>query len=391
MRGKRRFGRVRELPSGRWQARYKGPDGIDRPAPRTFDSKTSAERWLTLTEAEIIGGDWIDPDAGRVLYGKYASDWIEERPGLRPKTAELYRYLLRRHLGPAFDARPVAEIREPHVRRWRKDLLDAGVSPVTVAKAYRLLKAIFNTAVDDGLIRRNPCRIKGAGLEKSAERPVLTVSQVYALADAADERYRALVLLAAFSSLRWGELAALRRSDIDIEARTVRVVRQLNERDGAGFAFGPPKSEADGPDGALHEPGRDGVPARRQRAAAGHRGRAEQAGSRAAGPVRGEAIGHATGTAAPVGIMTACPVRGKMLPDLGFQVCAPTATRTRDLLLRRHFRSVPGQCWVRPDVPFGCGENGWRWPGVALCLRSLAPRLAPRDPVSNANVRMLMA
>jgi len=79
MPGKRRFGRVRELPSGRWQARYKGSDGIDRPAPHTFDSKTSAERWLTLTEAEIIQGDWIDPDAGRVLFGKYASDWIEER------------------------------------------------------------------------------------------------------------------------------------------------------------------------------------------------------------------------------------------------------------------------------------------------------------------------
>jgi integrase len=107
-----------------------------------------------------------------------------------------------------------------------------------------VLKAVFNTAVDDGLIRRNPCRIKGAGQEKSAERPVLTVAQVYALADAADERYRALVLLAAFSSLRWGELAALRRSDIDIQARSVRVTLQLNERDGGGFAFRPPKSEA---------------------------------------------------------------------------------------------------------------------------------------------------
>jgi integrase len=186
----------------------------------------------------------LDPDAGRVLFGNYATDWIEERPGLRPKTTELYRYLLRRHLSPTFDARPLAEIREPHVRRWRKGLLDAKVSVVTVAKAYRLLKAILNTAVDDGLIRRNPCRIKGAGQEKSAERPVLTVPEVYALADAADERYRVLVLLAAFSSLRWGELAALRRSDIDIQARTVRVTRQLNERDGGGFTFGPPKSEA---------------------------------------------------------------------------------------------------------------------------------------------------
>ena len=57
----------------------------------------------------------------------------------------------------------MADVREPDVRRWRKNLLDAQVSVVTVAKAYRLLKAIFNTAVDDGLIRRNPCRIKGAG------------------------------------------------------------------------------------------------------------------------------------------------------------------------------------------------------------------------------------
>jgi hypothetical protein len=175
MPGKRRFGRVRELPSGRWQARYKGPDGIDRPAPRTFDSKTSAERWLTLTEAEIIQGDWIDPDAGRVLFGNYARDWIEERPNLRPKTIQLYLYLLRSHLAPAFGARAMADIRESDVRRWRKNLLDAQVSAVTLAKAYRLLKAIFNTAVDDGLIRRNPCRIKGAGQEKSPERPVLTV------------------------------------------------------------------------------------------------------------------------------------------------------------------------------------------------------------------------
>ena len=130
------------------------------------------------------------------------------------------------------------------MRRWRKALLDAGVSAVTAAKAYRLLKAILNTAVDDGLIRRNPCRIKGAGQEKSAERPILTVPQVYVLAAATDERYRVLVLLAASTSLRWGELAALRRFDIDAQARTVRVTRQLNERDGGGLSFGPPKSEA---------------------------------------------------------------------------------------------------------------------------------------------------
>jgi integrase len=81
----------------------------------------------------------------------------------------------------------------------------------------------MNTAVDDGLIRRNPCRIKGAGTEESPERPVLSIAQVYALADAVGLRYRALILLATFASLRWVELVALRPEDIGLEARTVRV------------------------------------------------------------------------------------------------------------------------------------------------------------------------
>src|SRR6516164_5780438 len=71
--------------------------------------------------------------------------------------------------------------------------------------------------------------------------------------------------------------------------------------------------------------------------------------------------------------------------------CAPTATRTRDLLLRRHYQSVPGRCWTWPDVPFQCSEIGWAWPGVALWLWSLAPSLAPRNIVSSANVRMRQA
>jgi integrase len=138
------------------------------------------------------------PDAGLVLIADYGAAWIEERPGLRPKTVTLYRYLLRAHITPYFQTVTVAAITLAAVRRWRKRLLDSGVSPVTAAKAYRLLRAIMNTAVDDGLVRRNPCRIKGAGNEDSPERPVLTVPQVYAIADAIDPRYRPLILLAAF-------------------------------------------------------------------------------------------------------------------------------------------------------------------------------------------------
>ncbi len=240
----RSFGTIRKLPSGRWQARYRGPDGLLRSAPHTFAYKADASKWLALTEAELLSGGWIDPQAGRIPFSEYAAAWIDERPGLRPKTIQLYRYLLRAHLQEDFGSRTIASITDADVRRWRADLLSAGVSPVTTAKAYRLLKSILATAAEDGLIRRNPCRIKGASVEKSPERPVLTVAQVYALAEVVGPRYRALVLIACFCGLRWGELAGLQRRDIDCDRRTIRVARQLCEVAGRPPFFAPPKSDA---------------------------------------------------------------------------------------------------------------------------------------------------
>ena len=215
-----------------------------RSAPHTFTRKTDATRWLTLKEAEIRNGDWTDPAAGRTPFADYGQAWVDERPNLRPKTVQLYQYLLRTHILPTFRSYVISAITEADVRRWRRSLVSAQVSEVTAAKAYRLLKAILNTAVDDGLIRRNPCRIKGAGQESSPERPVLTIAQVYELADSVDRRYRALILLAAFGSFRWGEVSALRRGDIDLVSGAVRIERQLAEARGGGFAFTAPKSAA---------------------------------------------------------------------------------------------------------------------------------------------------
>jgi integrase len=150
--------------------------------------------------------------------------------------------MLRRHLAPGFTT--IGNITEADVRPWRADLLDEGVSPVTTAKAYRLLKSILATAVEDSLIRRNPCRVKGAGNEQSPERPLLTVAEVYSLADACRPRYRAMILLACFGGLRWGELVALRRRDIDTAAATIRISRQLTEARGQAAFFSPPKTAA---------------------------------------------------------------------------------------------------------------------------------------------------
>ncbi|QMU75522.1 site-specific integrase [Streptacidiphilus sp. PB12-B1b] len=240
--GKRAFGRVRKLPSGRWQVRYPAPDGLDRPAPSTFRTKKEATDWLADKQAEIRAGAWVDPDAGKIPFGVYAAAWIKQRR-LEQTTRELYDTLLRRHLVPSFGAVAVADITPAGVRLWRAAHLELAGAP-TVAKSYALLRAVMNTAVEDQLITRNPCRIKGGSVVDTPERPTATVAEVFEIAEAMQPRYRLLVLLAGFLGLRWGELIALRGQDVDLEAGTVRVRAAIAELRSGERVVKPPKSRA---------------------------------------------------------------------------------------------------------------------------------------------------
>ncbi|MEW2490373.1 tyrosine-type recombinase/integrase [Streptomyces sp. NPDC048411] len=240
---RRRFGAVRQYRSGRWTASYLGPDGKEFRAPETFDTKRDAEVWLSQIEADLTRGNWQDPDAGAVNFKEYAFQWVDER-GLSATTDELYRRLLRLHLLPTFEGLDLDEITAPRVRTWRTERLSSTGAATTVAKSYRLLKAIMETAVDDELIRRNPCRIRGAGKESSAERQIATVDQVDALADALGPRWRLMVFLGAYGPMRPEEQAELRRKDVDLDAMTIRVRMAAPELTTGRRAPGDTKSEA---------------------------------------------------------------------------------------------------------------------------------------------------
>jgi integrase len=301
--GHRRFGNVRKLPSGRYQVRYPGPDGRIRTGPETFARSGDAQRALMLIEADMLAGEWADPDRGKARLSDYAARWIAQRPGLRPRTIDLYSWLLQRYIVPQLGAVPLGKLSTQMIRDWWSGLLGDGVSVSMAAKAYRLLRAVLTTAVEeDKILARNPCRIRGAGEERAAERPVLTVGQVFELADRVgrrpvgnirklpsggyrlrfarhgvrrtapevyrtradaeralwamaenggadcdyDRRYRALVLLATFASLRWGEATALKRCDLDLEASLVRVRAAFSDRrsPGSKITLGPLKSRA---------------------------------------------------------------------------------------------------------------------------------------------------
>jgi hypothetical protein len=93
------FGTVRRRSSGRWQASYRH-DGRVRNAPQTFATKSDALAFLSITEADIHRGAWIDPRAGKVSVSAYANEWLERRLDLAVRTTELYRYLLDSHILP---------------------------------------------------------------------------------------------------------------------------------------------------------------------------------------------------------------------------------------------------------------------------------------------------
>jgi len=278
-RRRRAFGSVEQLPSGQFRARVLGPDGRYVSAPSTFATRTDASVWVDVQRTDLVRGVWKAPVRRGLSpsVGEYVGRWITEHPTARNSTKELYAGLLRTCIVPGLGRVPITELTAARVRRWhfelgerlaadaehRRRLLkargrEASTASVTdgrarQAQAYRLLRAAMTTAVADGLIDAHPCRIAGAG----TPRPVLgrgpdlghrllSPTQVTAVADAMPPRYRALVLAAAWSGLRQGELLALTRADLDLDAipAAVRIRRGVRRSDTGDVRTDLPKTRA---------------------------------------------------------------------------------------------------------------------------------------------------
>jgi hypothetical protein len=225
---RRRFGYIRKLPSGRYQASFVGPSGLRQSAPSTFKTKTDADRWLAAAEADITRGTWLAEDLGRESLGNYARAWLHDHSGMGPRYRETCERNLRLHLAPLHDV-PLRAISPAVVREWHASALRGKGGRTSIQQSYRFLRAVMNTAVRDGAIAKNPCQILGAGSDRAKERPVATPAQVVALIEAITPRYRAAVLLAAWCGLRRGEVLGLLPGDVDLVAKTVTVRRNRVE------------------------------------------------------------------------------------------------------------------------------------------------------------------
>jgi len=160
---------------------------------------------------------------------EFGARWIDERPNLRAGTVELYQGLFRRHVLPGLGNLSLGRSRQrPCVRGGVAFWMQALANPPLPA-TYRLLSAMMATAASDGMIRRSPCQIKGAGREPGLSGRWRPWSRCNAISDAIEPRYRALVLLTTFASLRWGETwrfaAAISISTLGLSASRLRWAR----------------------------------------------------------------------------------------------------------------------------------------------------------------------
>ena len=234
----RSFGTIVEA-RGRFKVRYTGPDKQLHRAGMTFSTRERAQGWLAGELKLIEYGEWTPPaqrriqaeaeaEAAVINFDEYARDWISTRMvkgrPIKARTREHYLDIHDRLFRPLHRL-PLAAISPTTVDRWYRALPEA---PTMRAHAYSLLKSIFRTAVSRKLVAESPVNVEGATARNTPKDiELLTIDQIEQLADAMPERHRLLVLMAAWAGLRFGELTALRRRDLDLEHGTVKIERAV--------------------------------------------------------------------------------------------------------------------------------------------------------------------
>ena len=233
---------IHQLASGRWEVRYRDPDGVAR--RHRFDTLSEARDDLADVRIKGRTGTWVAPELGKVTFGEWVEEWWETAVHLRSATRARYDRDLKLHILPKFKRVPIARITPRDVRAWLSEMTASGAIASAVRRRFAVFRKIMNDAVAMEMIAKSPCRRVTPPPDTRLEIKVLTALEVRQLAEAMHEWYRIWIWTAAYTGLRWSEMLGLQRSDIDLLRRTVTVRRQITEVNGRFEGFGEPKTAA---------------------------------------------------------------------------------------------------------------------------------------------------
>ncbi|MFJ8185187.1 tyrosine-type recombinase/integrase [Streptomyces sp. NPDC096105] len=226
----------------RYRARYIGPDGSEKSKSFPDKQKRKAEQWLANIEADMSRGDYVSPDAGKVTFEQYATEWMTTQI-TDPLTRESVESRLRLHAIPHLGTRPMGSFTPSHLRLWLRTLEDRGLSAGYRRGIFAHVSTVFTAAVEDRIIRTNPCSARSVRAPRLEPRKVKPwpAERVMAVRAALPENYRALVNVAAGCGLRQGEVFGLAVEDVDFLGGVVHVVRQVKLLQRHRPVFAPPK------------------------------------------------------------------------------------------------------------------------------------------------------
>lgn len=219
----------------RWWA-----DGKQR--SKTFDRQDEARRFKAVLEGDYANGTYYDPKNGAQTVAGFAEGWFATVLDLRPTSREQLRSSVWFHVLPEFGNLPLSAVTHSHIQMWTMTM-SSRMSASTCRKNVFALRRILAAAQKQGLIKNNPAEGVSLPSPSTAEQRFLTKDEVTRLASVIRPRYRAMVLVAAFGGLRFGELCALRRNSVDVEKNTVRVRETLIDVRNT-VSFGPPKTKS---------------------------------------------------------------------------------------------------------------------------------------------------
>lgn len=265
-RTQRPFGNVRLLPSGRFQARWDGPDGHTHTAPATFPTREAAKVWLASQRVDRAEGSWIDGRISGRPFADAVGPWRAELASRRESTRARDLGYLERYISPRWDAVPLDRIKPSDVSEWYVQLLAgdprarrapgakdrAGpvrpLAPATVEKAGQIFGKILEGAVARRMLAANPASSIPLPRDPDpAEMMIIDPFEIDTLAGMAppaprirtrvpqpwtDQRWAAFVKTGCYCGLRAGELLALRAGDVSLERRVITIARTVVEISG---------------------------------------------------------------------------------------------------------------------------------------------------------------
>lgn len=218
------MGWTEKLPSGKTRAGYR--DDLGRKHQATFLHDRAAKRWLRDQEDALARG--LDPDAGKLLM----SDWIKRWQAARvvAKVTAYNEAGRVQAVTDEFGTVALERMSTLEIQGWLKRLTATGLGNGTVRLYQLTISTILKAAVQERLIPDNPARFVQLPPAPRHREVYLTPAEVEAVAaKMGDEPYASMVLVQPYLGLRWGELAGLRVSDLDMLRRTAQVRQVIAE------------------------------------------------------------------------------------------------------------------------------------------------------------------